>query len=198
MKKVDQVKILQIIILFTLTLLLIALSAFLVCWISSLSDTEDDLPTTQQALSSTQPSVTKPHYKVTQEERMLIARIVTCEADEYSLDCQKAVASVIFNRLESGKWQKDMNDDGKITVYDIIYYPNAFTPVQDGALDRCTAPSRSAYKAVDYVIQNGPTVPTQVRYFRDYYDFDWKNYANYTVIDDMHFGYFTNWEQGEW
>ena len=144
------------------------------------------------------PAPKTKYYEVTKAERLLIAKIVTCEADEYSLECQKAVASVIFNRLESGKWQKDMNEDGKITVYDIIYYPNAFTPVQDGALDRCTTPSESAYKAVDYVIQNGPTVPTQVRYFRDYYDFDWKNYANYTVIDDMHFGYFTNWEQGEW
>jgi spore germination cell wall hydrolase CwlJ-like protein len=136
--------------------------------------------------------------RITAEERELIARIVTCEADEYSVECQRAVASVIFNRLESGKWQKDMNKDGKITVYDIIYYPNAFTPVQDGSLDRCTAPSESAYKAVDYVIKNGPTVPEYVRYFRDYKHFTWQGYKGYTIIDDMYFGYFEDWYKGAW
>lgn len=136
--------------------------------------------------------------RITTEERELIARIVTCEADEYSVECQRAVASVIFNRLESGKWQKDMNEDGKITVYDIIYYPNAFTPVQDGSLNRCTAPSESAYKAVDYVIKNGPTLPTYVRYFRDYKHFTWEGYRGYTIIDDMFFGYFEDWKNGAW
>jgi hypothetical protein len=139
-----------------------------------------------------------PHYNVTSEERELLARIVTCESASCSLECQKDVCSVIFNRLESGKWKKDMNGDGQITLYDIIYYPNAFSPTIDGSLDRCIKPCKSAYEAVDYVIENGATVPTYVRYFRDSYDFSWEGYKNYKTIDNVYFGYFENWERGAW
>lgn len=139
-----------------------------------------------------------PHYKVTSEERELLARLVTCESDICSLECQKAVCSVIFNRLDSGKWKKDMNGDGKITLYDIIYYPNAFSPTFDGSMDKCTSPCKSAYEAVDYVINNGVTVPTYVRYFRADYDFAWEGYENYKVIDNVYFGYFEDWERGAW
>ena len=153
--------------------LLIILFALLVTVISvtvvvNADENESSIHNTEVHRPTKNTPKNKLAIRITTEERELIARIVTCEADEYSVECQRAVASVIFNRLESGKWQKDMNKDGKITVYDIIYYPNAFTPVQDGSLDRCTAPSESAYKAVDYVIQNGPTLPTYVRYFRNY------------------------------
>ena len=139
-----------------------------------------------------------PHYTITAEERELLARIVTCEASICSLECQKDVCSVIFNRLESGKWRKDVNGDGQITLYDIIYYPNAFSPTSNGAMDRCTSPCKSAYEAVDYVVENGSTVPTEVRYFRISYDFSWEGYANYKVIDNVYFGYFTDWKNGAW
>lgn len=138
------------------------------------------------------------YYIITDEERELLARIVTCESSICSLECQKDVCSVIFNRLESGKWRKDMNGDGQITLYDIIYYPNAFTPASNGALDRCTTPCKSAYEAVDYVVKNGPTVPTYVRYFRTSYDFKWDGYSNYKVIDNVYFGYFNDWKNGAW
>ena len=143
-------------------------------------------------------TVKKNHYNITDEERELLARIVTCEASICSLECQKDVCSVIFNRLESGKWRKDMNDDNKITVYDIVYYPNAFTPTIDGSLDKCAVPCKSAYEAVDYVVKNGPTIPTEVRYFRTSYDFRWEGYENYKIIDNTYFGYFTDWKQGAW
>ena len=184
-------------LLILIVLTVIALLVGLICFVISLH-----VPMSSQQQKQDFPkqttSVKQPYYKVTAEERELIARIVTCEADEYSVECQRAVASVIFNRLESGRWQKDMNNDDTITVYDIIYYPNAFTPVLDGALDKCTDPSDSAVKAVDYVIQHGPTVPEYVRYFRDYKHFTWQGYKGYTVIDDMYFGYFEDWENGAW
>ena len=148
--------------------------------------------------TTTKPETKEPYYNITAEERELLARIVTCEASICSLECQKDVCSVIFNRLESGKWRKDMNNDGEITLYDIIYYPNAFSPTSNGAMDKCTQPCASAYAAVDYVVENGPTVPTYVRYFRTSYDFSWKDYTNYKIIDNVYFGYFTTWQQGAW
>lgn len=189
-KEIDKLRIL-------IVLTVIALIVALICFVISLHVPVDS-PQQKQDFPEQTATLKPPYYKVTAEERELIARIVTCEADEYSIECQRAVASVIFNRLESGKWQKDMNSDNIITVYDIIYYPNAFTPVIDGALDACVDPSDSAVKAVDYVIQQGSTVPEHVRYFRDYKHFTWQGYEGYIVIDDMYFGYFEDWKNGAW
>ena len=137
------------------------------------------------------------YYTVTAEERYLLAKLAHAEASVCSEECQRDVVSVVFNRLESGKWRKDVNGDSEITIYDIIYYPNAFTPTTNGAIDKWE-PTEKDYRAVDYVIKHGPTVPTEVRYFRMNYDFKWEGYKNYKVIDDTYFGYFENWAQGEW
>ena len=130
------------------------------------------------------------YYNITDSEREMLARIVTCEASICSLECQKAVCSVIFNRLEAKKWGNNLEE--------VIFYPNAFSPILNGSYDRCNSPSASAYAAVDYVVKNGPTVPTYVRYFRSDKDFNWEDYKNYIVIDNMYFGYFENWESGQW
>ena len=140
-------------------------------------------------------SENKPAITITVEEREMLARLVFLESSICSDDCQRAVASVVFNRLDSGRWRKDVNKDGEITLYDIIYYPNAFTPAGKIAT---TTPNQAAYDAVDYVLENGVTVPTYVRYFRTSYDFSWEGYENYTVIDNVYFGYFTDWENGAW
>ena len=134
-----------------------------------------------------------PAYVITEEERELLAKIVYLESGICSFDCQIAVASVIFNRLDSGRWKQDMNRDGIITVYDIVYYPGAFSTIHKVATCQ---PSASAYNAVDYVTDYGVSLPTEVRYFRTNHDFKWENYANYCILDKMYFGYFTNWEQG--
>ena len=148
-------------------------------------------------VTSKNESLAVTYYSITSEEREMLAKIAQLEASICSKECQRAVVSVIFNRLHSGKWRKDMNNDGQITLYDIIYYPNAFTPVLCGKMDNCV-PTQRDYDAVDYVLANGVTVPTEVRYFRTDHDFTWDNYANYCVIDNVYFGYFTNWEQGVW
>lgn len=143
-----------------------------------------------------EPEVTT-YYNITAEERDMLATLCYLEASICSPECQRAVVSVIFNRLESGKWRKDMNKDGVITLYDIVYYPNAFSP--SGLIDSYkNKTTLDCYDAVDYVIANGPTVPTEVRYFRLGYDFNWDNYVNYTIMDNVYFGYFTNWKQGAW
>ena len=137
------------------------------------------------------------YYTVSAEEREMLAKITYLEAGICGFECQKGIVSVIFNRLDSGHWRKDMNNDGEITLYDIIYYPNAFSPAKPDMMASAT-PSQSCYDAVDYVIQNGPTMPPQVRYFRAWYHFTWDNYIPYCDMDDVYFGYLANWKIGEW
>ena len=139
--------------------------------------------------------ITLPYTYVTEDERDMLARLVYLEAGACSLDCQIAIASVIFNRLDSGCWTSDMNNDGIITLYDIIYFPTAFSPAHT---IQYTTPSELSYEAVDYVVQNGPIFPTEVRYFRIDYDFSWANYVNYCVMENVYFGYLRNWQEGAW
>lgn len=139
----------------------------------------------------------KSYYIVTAEERDMLATLVYLESSICSEGCQKAVASVIFNRLDSGRWKKDVNKDGKVTLYDIVYYPNAFSPAYliEDYKDETT---QECYDAVDYVIQNGPTVPTYVRYFRTNYHFKWDGYKGYCDMDNVYFGYMEAWQNGAW
>ena len=135
------------------------------------------------------------YYFISEDEYHMLASLVYLESGACSLDCQKAVASVIFNRLESGAWNEDINGDNEITLYDIVYYPAAFSPAHRISK---TKTSSSSYEAVEYVLLYGPTVPQYVRYFRSDYDFKWINYKHYTKFDNMYFGYFEHWEEGAW
>lgn len=157
-------------------------------------------PSVEDVPANTEPS--KPYYTVTEAEREMLARVTFLESGICSQECQRMIVSVIFNRLDSGRWKKDMNGDNKITLYDIVYYPAAFSPVAAGKMSTAV-PSQSCYDAVDYVIQNGPTLPTYIRYFRAGYHFSnkakgWETYLGYCDLDNVYFGYFSDWETGRW
>lgn len=158
-----------------------------------IEDIIEDIPeTTELIIDDIEPTVV---YNITEEERELLARLVYQESGICSIDVKKAVVSVIFNRLDSGRWKKDINLDGIITIYDIIYYPNAFSPAH---LLPTTIPTEDCYEAVDYVVTNGATIPTYVRYFRNKHHFSWEGYKGYFDVENMYFGYFINWEKGAW
>lgn len=183
---------------------ILSISLLLAC-AAKVNAPEDTTPTTSSTPSttvhtslnttpttSTVPETTAPktmYYSVTEEERLLIAQLVYREANTESLECQKAIVSVLFNRLACGKWGD--------TIEEVIYYKNAFTPATAGLLEGVT-PTNTNYEAVDYVLENGPTLPTYVRYFRANYHHNWEGYEGYTVIDHTYFGYFINWQKGAW
>lgn len=166
------------------------------------SNPTSTVPTESKPISSTipsdsetsiEPTVSEPekqmYYSVTTEERLLIAQLVYREANTESLECQKAIVSVLFNRLACGKWGD--------TIEEVIYYKNAFTPATMGLLEG-VEPTKTNYEAVDYVLENGPTLPTYVRYFRANYHHTWSGYEGYIAIDHTYFGYFTDWQNGAW
>ena len=98
-------------------------------------------PALPQESKVTEPA--NPKYSVTAEERELLARLVFCEANTESIECQRAVVSVVFNQLDAGKWGN--------TVTEVIYYRNNFTPVVFGLLDTAE-PTSTNYEVVDYII----------------------------------------------
>ena len=117
-------------------------------------------------------------YNVTAEEREMLARLVYLEANTESLDCQKAIVSVVINRWQNGYWGD--------TIKKVIYSPAQFTPASK---IQHTTPNNKNYEAVDYVLKNGCTLPEYVLYFRSSYHFDWNGYVPYTSIDNTYFGY---------
>lgn len=120
-------------------------------------------------------------YNFTSEEREIFAQLVHLEAGACGQECQRAVASVVLNRLEAGYWGD--------TIEEVIFYPKAFSPAN---LIGDWTPIDEAYAAVDYVVKNGSILPPLVRYFRDDYDHQWEGYAHYKTYDNIYFGYFTN------
>ena len=117
-------------------------------------------------------------YNVTSEEREMLARIVYLESNIESIECQKAVASVIINRWQDGYWGD--------TLYDVIYAKSQFAPAHKIYK---TTPTETNYEAVDYVLRYGCTVPGYVKFFRIDYHFDWDGYVPYTKMDHTCFGY---------
>ena len=118
-------------------------------------------------------------YNITSAEREMLARLVYREANIESLECQMAVASVVINRWQDGRWGD--------TLEKVIYSPCQFTPAN---LIYKTTPTELNYTAVDLVLQNGCILPPYCMYFRADYHFDWEGYKPYTQIDLTCFGYF--------
>ena len=119
-------------------------------------------------------------YNITSEEREMLARLIYREANTESLDCQKAIASVVINRWQSGQWGS--------TLKDVVYAKSQFTPSN---LLYKTTPNEVNYRAIDEVIKEGVTLPSYVLYFRADYHFNWAGYNAYTKIGDTCFGYLT-------
>ena len=82
-------------------------------------------------------------YSISSEEREMLARLVYLEANIESLECQKAVVSVVINRWQNGYWGD--------TLKDVVYAPNQFSPAY---LIPNTTPTNTNYEAVDYVLKN--------------------------------------------
>ena len=120
-------------------------------------------------------------YNISSVEREMLARLVYLEANTESLECQRAVASVVINRWLDGRWGS--------TIASVIYSPYQFSPA---GLIHKTTPTETNYVAVDHILKNGSILPKYCMYFRSEYCFSdiWDGYARYAKIGRIYFGYF--------
>ena len=111
----------------------------------------------------------------------MLARLVYLEANAESLECQRAVASVVINRWLDGRWGS--------TITSVIYSPYQFSPA--GMIHK-TTPTETNYAAVDQILKWGSILPKYCLFFRTEYCFSdiWEGYARYAKIDNTYFGYF--------
>lgn len=112
------------------------------------------------------------NVSVTESDIRNIAALVYLEAGSQSYACQKAVASVIFNRMM--RYNK--------TASQVIWENGVFSPA---ARVRSTTPSQGCIQAVREVLSNGATLPSNVLAFRNghYHNFG----RHYCQIDGVYF-----------
>lgn len=106
------------------------------------------------------------------DDRRNIAALTYLEAGSCSFECQCAIVSVIINRM--ARYNK--------TASQVIWESGVFTPA---SRVRTTVPSHSCLRAVDTVIENGCTLPSNVLAFRNrtYHTFG----RPYCQIDGVYF-----------
>lgn len=136
-------------------------------------------PCTVSSVPVTEPESTVDedyYYYLTEDEKYELATLVFLESGIESYECQKAVASVVLNRMTA--WG--------MTLHDVIYQKSQFTPAY---LIPETSPSNSCIEAVNDVVKNGNVFPENVLYFRANHYFDWPEdrYTKYTNIDHTYF-----------
>ena len=95
--------------------------------------------------------------KLTEEEKLMIAKLICVEAGGEPFDGQQAVAEVILNRLASGKFQS--------SIRHIIYADNQFeaAPVLDDG-----KPEYTQLKAVDQALYGPYVLPIDVVFYAKY------------------------------
>lgn len=111
---------------------------------------------------------------LTDDEIRTLATLVYLEGGIESYECQKAICSVVINRMNY------FNQ----TLNEVIYAPNQFSPAD---MIIYSTPSESTMQATLDVLTNGITIPPYVLYFRANYYFDWC--TPYMSLDHTYFSY---------
>lgn len=111
--------------------------------------------------------------QLTESERRDFAALIMLESQGESMECKKAVASVVINRMRING----------LSLREVLYADNQFEPAP---YISSTEGNADCYEAVDYVCAYGPTIPLYVTYFATYY-FGFA--IPYTVIDHTYFSY---------
>lgn len=125
------------------------------------------------------------YYDITYDEIDMLSRLVYLEAGGESYECMKGVASVVLNRMTSTG----------MSLQDVIYAPNQFSPA---CYIESTSYTDDAYNAVMDVVENGPSLPEYVTFFRadHYHDFGNDIVVPYTCINNTYFSADTRLMEG--
>lgn len=123
------------------------------------------------------------YYSMSDEEVELFAKLVYLESGSTSVDCQRAVASVVLNRITTQR--SDLKS--------VVYAKGQFAVANKLSSAKYSDESLSA---VEYVLEHGPTVPEYVTYFREGHYFNWgPDHKGYTNIDNVYFSYSTKLQE---
>jgi N-acetylmuramoyl-L-alanine amidase len=95
-------------------------------------------------------------YAVTEEDLLLLQKIVMAEAEGEPYQGKVAVANVVLNRLRSANFPD--------TIHDVIYQKSQFSPVANGRLGR-VKPNADSIKAVNAALMGVKEVTDDTYFF---------------------------------
>lgn len=114
-------------------------------------------------------------YNLSESDVYELATLVWLESGAQSDECQKAVASVILNRMSTRN----------VSLQEIIYEDNQFSPAYKISY---TVPSEHTLQLVSDVVEYGSTLPEYVTYFRADYYHSWSDQLiPYCTYDGVYF-----------
>lgn len=122
----------------------------------------------------------KRYIKLSKSEINILASLVFFEGGAESIESQRAIASVVINRMKL---------DG-LSLRQVVFAKNQFEPAHlIGNKSISSKYMERAKEVVNYVCKHGPTVPKYVTYFRADYYHNWSGMHAYKKIDQTYFSY---------
>lgn len=115
--------------------------------------------------------------RFTDKEINLVAQLIYAEGKNQTSDGYKAMASVVYNRLESKRFPS--------TIWEIVFQTNQFSVVRDVESFLALSPSKKAKHAVESVFVDGVvTLPSDVMYFKSAsLSKEWGKHEYYATYD---------------
>lgn len=109
---------------------------------------------------------------LTESEIDIVSRLIWLEARGESTDCQKAIAEVLYNRLQSGLWGE--------SIEDVIYaQQNGYWEFEPVPYLYTAEIDKEICDIVKYVFTYGSEIDSDVLYFR-------ANHYHAWAIDEFH------------
>ena len=125
------------------------------------------------------------YARVTDDELEMLVILCYLEAGGESDACVKAIAEVVFNRLDNGTWGD--------TIYDVIHAPGEFEPAVNvwefHSEGNAVVEVRlgEIREIVRGVWQNGVSIPADVMFFRTDYYHTWEGAIDEFAIGNVYF-----------
>lgn len=117
-----------------------------------------------------------PYIQLTDDEIYELATLVWLEGYAESPDCQRAIVSVVINRMRL--WNMSLKD--------VIYASGQFTPAW---MIEFTKPDLAQIGYVMDVIEYGPNIPEYVCYFRSKHFHSWNGMYDFEQMGKTYFSY---------
>ena len=118
-----------------------------------INSNENSYPTQAQTVKQQKKEV----INITNEELLLLSKLVAGEARGESYEGQVAVGAVILNRVKSSKFPN--------SIAGVIYQPGAFTAVDDGQINEPIAEGSTVLKAAQDALNGWDPTNGAIYYF---------------------------------
>lgn len=120
------------------------------------------------------------YIHLSESEITIFASLIFFEGGAESVESQRAIASVVINRMKMDN----------LSLRQVVFAKNQFEPaylIGNKHID--DKYMKKSKKIVQYVCKNGPTIPPYVTYFRADYYHNWSGMVPYKKIDQTYFSY---------